>query len=347
MWVVKQIEKLTAMEGELSNLVINCLEIIGTLHQTIVRLQEDVEFMDRRAQDLYQKLIKLIGGQDSVDPLEVEHIVKLVLFLNENEESIQSAKKNMNFLSRNSNIVSDDEYHQPQRLKLRSLRHAIQWSRKLKVMITQEIQVSLEDQKDIKKTQDIVMEREHILKMVSLKNVILTRYNDHLNNAKTVLAIIDSDIKLTIHLQSLLDSVLTLVTQMEQTFQEESKVINAKVIAQQDVAFTPDGFGLPNLKELELWLNRTMKLGQMLKTEQVPNVGAYLGQSCNFTSWDEFLQRIENRIPMMMKDVEDLKNLNQDSPKISIRVRDGFFKQLSDSKQSAKSNNDSRTSTSV
>ncbi len=44
----------------------------------IIRLQEDIEFMDRRAQDLYRKLVKLIGADEGQDRLEVDHIIKLV-----------------------------------------------------------------------------------------------------------------------------------------------------------------------------------------------------------------------------------------------------------------------------
>ena len=56
----------------------------------------------------------------------------------------------------------------------------------LKMQVTQEIQISLRDERDMQKTQQIVLEREELIKNIQNKNSAIRFYMENMKSAKFV-----------------------------------------------------------------------------------------------------------------------------------------------------------------
>jgi len=324
-WVKNQIKILSYTEEQLALSLVNMVTITAKLQKVIISVEEQVELMDRKAEDFYQELIKLMDETRRADTQEVDYIIKLVVFLNENEESIQSAKKSMSVLSKKISAQPRTSALVPERLKLKSLRSAIQWSRQVRVLITEEIQVSLKDERNIRKTKELVMERDQLLKSVTEKNKVLARYGDHLRNSQALVTVVSNDVRLLVHLQALLDETLTFVTQMEATFYEENSRsrVNTTGLSTLDAAVS---------EPVPLWRLSIDKMFPNVPTEQfLPP------KTCDFSTWDIFLQAIQERLPLIRQDMATLDAVTEDSPRMYSLVKQHFLYYLSSFSSSSKS----------
>jgi len=229
-WVKDQIIRVSSLENKLNDIERDLKGIISNLKSPIIQLQEEIETMEKITRDLYEEVIVLVDDSIRVDPYEVDYIVKLIIFLNENENKMNGVKKQMSLLRDTS------ENTVPQ--GLRGLRSTMKWSRGLQVLITQEIQVNLRDEGNVKTMKKLVLKREKILEKISDRKLILGRFNNHLKNVRSALSIINNDIKLMEHLHGILDNKLTLVIQMENTFAEETKMLNFSFSTTEILAMT-------------------------------------------------------------------------------------------------------------
>ena len=179
----------------------------------------------------------------------------------------------------------------------------------------------------MQKTQQIVLEREELIKNIQNKNSAIRYYMENMKSAKFVVSVLESEAKLIEQIYSQLDSVLVFVSNLEDAIEEEKsdlgqnlnviKTINLKM--RSSLNSVSVSFGHYNITSSD------KNSVPYLATKVGSNKNTYRNLSrlkCNFSKWDEFIKQIELRIIYAYEDLKNLDRIEQDKESINSKLRE-------------------------
>ena len=181
----------------------------------------------------------------------------------------------------------------------------------------------------------LVLKREKILEKISDRKLILGRFNNHLKNVRSALSIINNDIKLMEHLHGILDNKLTLVIQMENTFAEETKMLNFSFSTTEILAMTNETQNSFTSEYLKILLRNSLdekarkkmneieyKADEDFESLFIEVISIY---NCDFSSWELFLKLIEERISIAKSDILSTKDFSKLTNIYVFKTIEHFF----------------------
>ena len=179
----------------------------------------------------------------------------------------------------------------------------------------------------MQKTQQIVLEREELIKNIQNKNSAVRYYMENIVSAKFVVSVLKSDAKLIEQIYSQLDSVLVFVSNLEKAIEEEKldlgqysnmiKTVSLKMRS----SINSVSVSFANYNETSSDKNSV----PYLATKVGSNKNTYRNLSrlkCSFSKWDEFIKQIEIRIIFAYEDLKNLDQIEQDKESINSKLRE-------------------------
>ena len=199
--------------------------------------------------------------------------------------------------------------------------------------ITQEIQVSLRDERDMKKTREVVVQRENLIDVIQNKNSEIQYYMVNLKTAKLIISVLRSESRLINLYYSHLDGVLSFVETLESSLKQEINKKNKTVNKYKTVNLTNSsslnpvlvGFGSYNLNSKT---NSNKDLVPYITTFFANKQNTYKNFSrlaCSFSKWKEFVKQIELKISFAYDDLKELKEIEQSKSTVSSKLEKLFY----------------------
>ena len=208
------------------------------------------------------------------------------------------------------------------------------------MQITQEIQMSLQDERDMERVRKVILEREKLIEVIRKKNSAIQYYIVNSKTAKLVVSVLRTDTRLIEHIHSQLDGVLVFVSNLENALKEENfdqiqndnqfKTLNLKTNSSSKPILV--GFGDYNINSEANFKKESVSY---LKTSFFKNKNIYKNVSrlvCSFSKWDEFIKKIELRISVAFEDLKRLNQIEQDKESINSKLAEIYFKRERTSK---------------
>ena len=193
--------------------------------------------------------------------------------------------------------------------------------------------MSLRDEQDMKKTREVVMEREYLIDVIVNKNSEIQYYMENLKTAKLVVSVLRSESRLIELYYSHLDSAFSFVKTLENSLIQENiktnetvteyKTINLKNFSSLNPVLV--GFGSYNLSNKT---NTNKDSVSFLTTFFANKQNTYKNFShlvCSFSKWDEFVKQIELKISFAYDDLKKLKEIEQNKSSVNSRLEKLFY----------------------
>ena len=193
--------------------------------------------------------------------------------------------------------------------------------------------MSLRDEQDMKKTRQVVMEREKLIDVIQNKNSQIQYYMANLKTAKLVVSVLHSESRLIELYYSHLDSVFSFVKTLENSLKQEFLKTNETFYTYKTVNLTnssslnPVLVGFGNYKvygKANSNKNSVYFLTTFFANKQ-NTYKSFLHLVCSFSKWEEFVKQIELKTSFAYDDLKRLKEIEQNKSSINSRLEKVYY----------------------
>ena len=194
--------------------------------------------------------------------------------------------------------------------------------------------MSLRDERDMKKTRKIVVERESLIEVIQEKNSAIQYYMANLKTAKLVISVLRSDSKLIELFHSYLDDILIFVRNVESSLKQENNESNKEVAEIKTVNLKINvtstnsvlvSFGNYNINSKEKFYKESVSY---ITTAFASNKNTFKNFSrfvCSFTKWEDFVKEIKLRISYSFDDLKQLTEVEQERQSVNSKLETLFY----------------------
>nr|XP_018669903.1 uncharacterized protein LOC100176425 isoform X2 [Ciona intestinalis] len=278
-WVTDEIDHLSGIEIQFTSLIEEMDATIEPLREQMVAAEEHIEFLDSKANSLYQEFLVHINMTRNRDPAEAEYITELISFLVANEANVENARKRLGALEKESMELLDavvqseeEEYSQTSsqttrttdvlthsslrrlRREIQTMNTTVETAEKLMDIVRQEIEQNLPvPEFNRQEAIRLTIERQNVLMNITRENRALSELRNRVQILTRIQNILRADRDLLVNLRQFLDSLLDLVLQMEAADREENQEFEEEVLRKRrkraagsivdalDLLLNPDG----------------------------------------------------------------------------------------------------------
>ena len=199
--------------------------------------------------------------------------------------------------------------------------------------IAQEIQVSLRDERDMKKTRQVVMEREKLIDVIQNKNSEIQYYMVNLKTAKLIISVLRSESRLIQLYYSYLDGVLSFVKTLENSLKQETLKTNETFNKFKTVNLSNSsslnpvlvGFGSYDLSNKTSTNKDSVSFLTTFFANKQNTYKNFSHQACSFLKWEEFVKQIELKISFAYDDLKKLKEIEQNKSSVNSKLEKLFY----------------------
>ena len=199
--------------------------------------------------------------------------------------------------------------------------------------IAQEIQVSLRDERDMKKTRQVVMEREKLIDVIQNKNSEIQYYMVNLKTAKLIISVLRSESRLIQLYYSYLDGVLSFVKTLENSLKQETLKTNETFNKFKTVNLSNSsslnpvlvGFGSYDLSNKTSTNKDSVSFLTTFFANKQNTYKSFSHLVCSFSKWEEFVKQIELKTSFAYDDLKRLKEIEQNKSSINSRLEKVYY----------------------
>ena len=191
--------------------------------------------------------------------------------------------------------------------------------------------MSLRNERDMKKTRQVVLEREKLIDVIQSRNSEIQYYMANLKSARLVVSVLRSELGLIELYYSHLDDVFSFVRNLESSLKQESIKSNEAVSNYKTFSLNSSvnpvlvGFGSYNVISKT---NSNKDSVSFLTTFFANKQNIYKNIShlvCSFSKWEEFVKQIELRISFAYDDLKHLKEIEQNKSYVKSKLEKLFY----------------------
>ena len=193
--------------------------------------------------------------------------------------------------------------------------------------------MSLRDERDMKKTRKVVMEREKLIDVIQNKNSEIQFYMANLKTAKLVVSVLRSESRLIELYYSHLDSAFSFVKTLENSLIQENiktnetvteyKTINLKNISSLNPVLV--GFGSYNSKSKTNTNKDSVSFLTTFFANKKNTYKIFSHLACSFTKWEEFVKQIELKTSFAYDDLKKLKEIEKNKSSVNSKLEKLFY----------------------
>ena len=182
----------------------------------------------------------------------------------------------------------------------------------------------------MKKTRQIIMEREKLIKVIQKKYKVVQNYMANSKSAKLVVSSLRSDAKLIEHIYSMLDNVSVFVGDLEKALKKEKSYQSAgqfKTVSLNNNSTLNSVLVSFGNYSRETRFNKQSVSYLTTKIANKKNTYKNFSRTvCSFSKWDEFIKNIEIRVALAFEDLKKLNQIEQDKNLIKSKLEEIYYK---------------------